>query len=198
LKEKKIEKAKKEAANAANLLLCQTAKALRLLLSGDLFVRQDRSRNMQLQPIGIIHSPHTTKDACPIQPIYSEGAEGRVEVFKEYTAGLKDIETFSHIYLLYLFDQAGEIKLVRPTFLDDEPHGVFASRHPCRPNGIGISIVRLERREGDTLIVTGVDVLDGSPLLDIKPYIPRFDIVDSASDGWVGKQQWRPKPCGRE
>ncbi len=153
---------------------------------------------MQINPIGIIHSPHKTKDECPIQPVYSAGAGGRVEVFEEFAAGLKDIETFSHIYLLYLFDRAGKIELVRLTFLDDKPHGIYASRHPCRPNGIGMSIVRLLRREVNVLLVDGIDVLDGTPLLDIKPYIPRFDHIDSASNGWVAEKQWRPKPGGRE
>ena len=92
---------------------------------------------MEVNPIGVIHSPFHTKDSCPIQP--TDPAQGRVEVFPEYAAGLKDIEAFSHVYLMYLFDRAGEIQLVRPTFLDDTPHGVFATRHPCRPNGIGLS-----------------------------------------------------------
>jgi tRNA (adenine37-N6)-methyltransferase len=153
---------------------------------------------MELRAIGVIHSPYVTKDACPIQPVYASEARGTVEVFEEYAAGLKDVETFSHLYLLYLFDRAGQIELVRPTFLDDEPHGVFASRHPCRPNGIGMSIVRLARREANTLVVAGLDVLDGTPLLDVKPYIPRFDVIEGASDGWVGDQPWRPKPGGRE
>ena len=153
---------------------------------------------MELRAIGVIHSPYVTKDACPIQPVYASEARGTVEVFEEYAAGLKDVETFSHLYLLYLFDRAGQIELVRPTFLDDEPHGVFASRHPCRPNGIGMSIVRLARREANTLVVAGLDVLDWTPLLDVKPYIPRFDVIEGASDGWVGDQHWRPKPGGRE
>ena len=153
---------------------------------------------MEINPIGIIHSPHKTKDECPIQPLYSVDAEGIVEVLIEYAAGLKDIELFSHIYLLYFFDRAGKIELVRPTFLDDKPHGIYASRHPCRPNGIGMSIVRLLRREGNALIVEGVDILDGTPLLDIKPYIPRFDIMDAATNGWVGDRHWRLKPTGRE
>jgi tRNA (adenine37-N6)-methyltransferase len=153
---------------------------------------------MQLEPIGFINTPHKAKEECPIQPLYSSEAEGRIEIFKEYADGLKDIETFSHIYILYLFDRAGEIRLVRPTFLDDEPHGIYASRHPCRPNGIGMSIVRLEKRQNHILIVSGVDMLDGTPLLDIKPYIPRFDIIQSASDGWVGARQWRQKPSNRE
>jgi len=105
---------------------------------------------------------------------------------------------FSHIYILYLFDRAGEIQLVRRTFLDDEPHGIYASRHPCRPNGIGMSIVRLKERQDNILVVSNVDILDGTPLLDIKPYIPRFDIIESASEGWVGDRQWRPKPSNRE
>jgi tRNA-Thr(GGU) m(6)t(6)A37 methyltransferase TsaA len=153
---------------------------------------------MQFSPIGVIHSPYTTKDDCPIQSVYEPSKEGRVEVYEVYAAGLKDIETFTHIYLLYLFNQANSIELVRATFLDDEPHGIYASRHPCRPNGIGLSIVRLVRRENNILVVNGIDILDGTPLLDIKPYIPRFDIVESASEGWVANKKWRPKPCGRE
>ena len=138
---------------------------------------------MKLNPIGIIHSPHTTKEACPIQPVFSSGAIGRVELFKEYEAGLKDVEAFTHIYLLYLFDRSGKIEMVRTTFLDDEPHGIYASRHPCRPNGIGLSIVKLINRENNVLTVEGVDMLDKTPLLDIKPYIPKFDLIDSASGG---------------
>jgi len=153
---------------------------------------------MQMQAIGRIHTPFKTKEDCPIQPVYSTDTEGKVEVFHEYAAGLKDIEIFSHVYLLYQFDRAGEIQFVRPTFLDDEPHGIYASRHPCRPNGIGMSIVRLKERQGNILIVGGVDMLDGTPLLDIKPYIPRFDVIESASEGWVGDKQYRAKPTGRE
>ena len=153
---------------------------------------------MELSPIGIIHSPFRTKDACPIQPVYSSATEGRVEVFPKYAAGLKDIETFTHIYLLYEFDRAGEVELVRPTFLDDAPHGVFASRHPSRPNGIGLSIVRLLERRDNVLLVSGIDVLDATPLLDIKPYMPRFDVVESASNGWASDLPWRPKPSDRE
>jgi len=153
---------------------------------------------MTLKPIGIIHSPYITKAECPIQPLYSAGAAGRVEVFREYEAGLKDIETFSHIFLLYKFDKAGEVKLVRSTFLDDDEHGIFASRHPSRPNGIGISIVKLLMRTDNILKIEGIDVLDKTPLIDIKPYIPRFDLIETASEGWVANRQWRPKPSNRE
>ena len=149
---------------------------------------------MQFQPIGRIHTPHKTKKACPIQPVYANDATGKIEVFEQFTPGLKDIEGFSHIYLLYLLDRAGEIKLVRPTFLDDTPHGIYASRHPCRPNSIGMSIVELKERQDNILIVSGIDVLDQTPLLDIKPYLPKFDCIKTASNGWASSKKWRPKP----
>jgi len=83
-------------------------------------------------------------------------------------------------------------------FLDDTPHGVFASRHPCRPNGIGLSIVKLDGRTSNTLDVSGIDVLDGTPLVDLKPYVSRFDQINGASNGWLEGREWRPKPDGRE
>ena len=151
-----------------------------------------------LEPIGIIHSPHRDKDQCPIQPLYASQVKGTVEVFDKYQDGLKDLETFSHIYLLYQFDRAGDLQLIRPPFLDDESHGVFATRHPCRPNGIGISIVTLLKRDRNILEIAGVDVLDKTPLLDIKPYVPRFDAIPSATEGWLANKEWRAKPQGRE
>jgi tRNA (adenine37-N6)-methyltransferase len=153
---------------------------------------------MNFTPIGIIRTHHLSKEECPIQPAFAAEAEGQVELFRKYEAGLKDIETFSHIYPFYPLDRAGEIEMVRSTFLDDEPHGIYASRHPCRPNGIGMSIVRLLGREENILRVQGVDMLDGTPLLDIKPYIPKFDCITSASEGWTAGKEWRPKPSGRE
>lgn len=151
-----------------------------------------------MEPIGIIRTPYKTKPDCPIQPLYAAGVEGWVEVFEHYAAGLKDIDLFSHLYLLYHFDRADAIQLVRPTFLDDTPHGIYASRHPCRPNGIGMSIVKLLRREGNVLVVDGADMLDATPLLDIKPYIPKFDAFPNASEGWFADKEWRQKPVGRE
>jgi tRNA-Thr(GGU) m(6)t(6)A37 methyltransferase TsaA len=153
---------------------------------------------MIIEPIGIIHTPYREKDECPIQPLYASDSIGRVEVFEKYAAGLKDVEMFSHIYILYLFDRAAEIELIRQTFLDDKYHGIFATRHPARPNGIGISIVTLKERKQNILVVGGVDMLDMTPLLDIKPYIPRFDRIETASEGWTKDKQWRPKPKGRE
>lgn len=158
---------------------------------------------MELNPIGTIRTPFKTKEACPIQPVYAKEIVGRVEVFPEFAPGLKDIDAFSHLYLLYALDRAGRIEMVRATFLDDDPHGIYASRHPCRPNGIGLSIVALvgvaqADIEGTALMVQGIDVLDKTPLLDIKPYIPKFDCFPEASAGWTVDKTWRGKPSGRE
>jgi tRNA (adenine37-N6)-methyltransferase len=153
---------------------------------------------MEIIPIGVIHSPFRTKEECPIQPLYSADTSGRIEVFQQNAEGLKDLETFSHIYLLYQFDRAEAVQIIRPTFLDDEPHGVFATRHPCRPNGIGMSIVKVIKITDNFIEVEGIDVLDMTPLIDIKPYIPRFDCFEHASEGWIANKEWRPKPEGRE
>lgn len=148
--------------------------------------------------IGTIHSPYKTKKECPIQGAAKPEGRGTVELFPEYTEGLETIETFSHLYLFYIFDRAGEIKLSRPTFLDDASHGVFASRHPCRPNSIGMSIVELDSVDGNILHISEVDVLDGTPLVDIKPYIPKFDYREHAGNGWTEDKGLKEKPEGRE
>lgn len=122
---------------------------------------------MQCDRIGTIHTPFSSREECPIQPVYARESVGTVELDEAYAEGLKDIETFSHLILLYLFDRAGEVHLIRPPFLDDRPHGVFATRHPCRPNPLGLSIVRLVERTAARLVVAGVDMLDRTPLLDI-------------------------------
>ena len=152
----------------------------------------------EIQSIGTIYSPYKTKEECPIQGIAAPDGIGRVAVFPEYEEALESIETFTHIILFYIFDRAGEIKLSRPTFLDDKPHGIFASRHPSRPNGIGMSIVKLEKRLKNILEVSGIDILDNTPLIDIKPYVPRFDTRENASNGWVEGKEFREKPMDRE
>jgi tRNA-Thr(GGU) m(6)t(6)A37 methyltransferase TsaA len=152
----------------------------------------------KLVPIGEIRTPFKTKDEAPIQGAYEPNTRGTVKILSKYAPGLKDIETFSHLYLIYQFDRSGQVKLVRETFLDDTPHGVFASRHPARPNGIGLTIVKLIKRNRNSLVVSGVDMLDRTPLLDIKPYVPRFDRQKNASNGWVSKVRLRKKPQGRE
>jgi tRNA-Thr(GGU) m(6)t(6)A37 methyltransferase TsaA len=152
----------------------------------------------KIEPIGIIHSPYKKKGDCPIQGGAAPAGQGQVEIFTQFEEGLATIETFSHLILLYVFDRAGEIILSRPTFLDDGRHGVFASRHPCRPNGIGFSVVKLDKREGNVLSVSEIDVLDKTPLVDVKPYIPRFDYRENASNGWTDGKPLRPKPAHRE
>ncbi len=152
----------------------------------------------RLKALGVIHSCHATKEETPIQGAFKPDAVGTVEVFPEFAAGLRDIGLFSHIILIYHFDRSGNVELVRKPFLDDTPHGIFATRHPCRPNGIGISMVRLLRHEDNLLTVSGIDVLDGTPLLDIKPYVPRFDCYPEASEGWFAGRKEREKPPGRE
>ncbi len=151
-----------------------------------------------LKAIGIIHSPFATKEEAPIQGAFHPDVEGKVEIFPEFAAGLKDIELFSHIILLYHFDRSGKVQLVRTPFLDDAPHGIFATRHPCRPNGIGLTVARLIRREENFLFIAGSDVLDGTPLMDIKPYVPRFDSFPEATEGWLTGKEIRDKPPGRE
>lgn len=151
-----------------------------------------------MQQVGTIYSPYKTKEYCPVQGAAVPAGRGRVEVLGEYGEALETIEGFSHIYLFYVFDRAGEVILSRPTFLDDAKHGVFASRHPCRPNGVGMSIVKLDRREGNVLHVSQIDVLDGTPLIDIKPYVPKFDARPDANNGWVQSKPFSDKPHGRE
>ncbi len=155
-------------------------------------------RKFEIEQIGNIYSPYKTKEACPIQGRVNPGGRGRIEIFPGYEEGLETIETFSHIILFYIFHKAGEIILSRPTFLDDQPHGVFASRHPCRPNGIGISTVTLETINKNVLEVSGIDILDDTPLIDIKPYMPRFDYFQGATNGWADDKPVRPKPENRE
>ena len=139
---------------------------------------------IKLKQIGIIHSPFREKSEAPIQPLKSS-ATGRVEVFKEYSAGLKDIEGFSHSMLLYCFHKSAGYKLSVKPFLDSREMGLFATRAPWRPNPIGLSVVKLAGRKGNILEVKGIDCLDGTPLLDIKPYVPPFDSTENVSLGWL-------------
>jgi len=141
------------------------------------------SNEIHFRPIGIIHSPFHEKTQTPIQPPRST-ADGWVEVFSEYAEGLDDLDGFSHIFLLYQFDRSQGYALRVQPFLDDQPHGLFSTRHPCRPNPLGLSIVRLVSRQANLLQIAGVDVLDGTPLLDIKPYVPEFDAHPQARSGW--------------
>jgi tRNA-Thr(GGU) m(6)t(6)A37 methyltransferase TsaA len=136
-------------------------------------------------PIGVIHSPFARTENMPIQPAAAVGVRGTVEVDAEYAEGLRDLDGFSHIILLYHFHRTGGTKLTVTPFLDTEPRGLFATRAPSRPNPIGLSVVKLLRIEGRTLYVENVDILDGTPLLDIKPYVPKFDHWAADRIGWL-------------
>jgi tRNA-Thr(GGU) m(6)t(6)A37 methyltransferase TsaA len=136
-----------------------------------------------MRPIGVIHSPFTDPDRTPIQPTRSQ-AIGQVEVYPEFAEGLQDIEGFSHLILLYVFHRSSGYALRVKPFLDDVLRGLFATRYPRRPNPIGLSVVRLLARRDNALEIEGVDVLDGTPVLDIKPYVPDFDVRTQTRTGW--------------
>ena len=136
-----------------------------------------------MRPIGVIHSPFPDKNQTPIQPSRSQ-AIGQVEVYPEFAEGLQDVEGFSHVILLYVFHCSTGYSLRVKPFLDDTLHGLFATRYPRRPNPIGLSVVRLKARHDNVLEIEGVDVLEGTPLLDIKPYVPDFDAHTDARVGW--------------
>lgn len=137
------------------------------------------------QPIGIINTPYTRTNGMPIQPSRAKDVRGTIDVFPEFAEGLADLSGFSHLILLCHMHRAGTCKLKVVPFLDTEERGVFATRAPSRPNCIGLSMVRLLEIEGNRLIVSDIDLLDGTPLLDIKPYVGDFDKVADARYGWL-------------
>jgi tRNA-Thr(GGU) m(6)t(6)A37 methyltransferase TsaA len=139
-------------------------------------------------PIGIIHSPFQSVVGTPIQAAGAQGAAGAIELEPTYSAGLHDIETFSHIMLIYHLHASNGYSLQVTPFLDDQAHGIFATRSPSRPNPIGLSTVRLVGVSGHTLFIEDVDVVDGTPLLDIKPYVPAFDERNAERIGWYEKR----------
>jgi tRNA-Thr(GGU) m(6)t(6)A37 methyltransferase TsaA len=141
--------------------------------------------NITYRPIGVIHSPFTDVKNVPIQPTAAQGVRGTAEVLAEFVAGLQDLDGFSHIILLYHFHRVRQTRLTVVPFLDQTPRGLFATRAPIRPNPIGLSIVRLLGVEGNLLHIENVDIVDGTPLLDIKPYVPAFDHHDVERIGWL-------------
>jgi tRNA-Thr(GGU) m(6)t(6)A37 methyltransferase TsaA len=145
------------------------------------------------KPIGIIYTPFDSIEGMPIQPTSETSGRGMIEILSEFTDALKDLAGFSHIYLLYHFHKVGQSKLLVTPFLDNTPRGVFATRAPSRPNAIGLSLVKLERIEGNYIYIDGVDMLNETPLLDIKPYIPEFESIDDVRVGWLeqGKDRVR-------
>lgn len=140
------------------------------------------------RPIGTVRSPFTEPAGTPIQSSASSAAAGIIEVLPQYREGLQDLEGFSHLILLTYFHLIQGFSLKVKPFLDDQERGLFATRAPARPNPIGLSIVRLERIEDNRLHIREIDIVDGTPVLDIKPYVPQFDLRLDATSGWVTEQ----------
>jgi len=138
-----------------------------------------------LEPIGIIHTSFKTKEGMPIQPNGAKGIKGQIEIYEEFVPGLADLDGFSHIILIYHFHKSSGFELLTRPFLDNTLRGVFATRAPKRPNPIGLSVVRVLKIEKNIIYVENVDILDETPLLDIKPYIPDFDIHKTEKNGWI-------------
>lgn len=145
------------------------------------------------RPIGIIYSPFKKMDGMPIQPDGASRIKGSIEIFPEYKPGLKDIDGFSHIILIYHFHLSKDHTLQVKPFLDDELHGIFAVRAPSRPNPIGLSVVRLVQIDDNILQIEDVDIIDGTPLLDIKPYVPDFDYREVYKTGWLSGRSDKAK-----
>ena len=142
---------------------------------------------IEYNAIGIIHSGFIDKENTPIQGVFKKAAKGTVEIFPEYAEGLKDITEFSHIILIYHFHLSNGFSLITTPFLEDVEHGIFSIRHFNRPNPIGLSVVKLDKVAGNVLDISEVDILDGTPLLDIKPLVPLFDNRPNAKGGWTEK-----------
>ncbi len=141
--------------------------------------------NIIYQPIGKIHSPFKTKKDTPIQPLTDDGNPGVVEIYTEYSEGLEDLSGFSHLYLIYHFHLSRKHKLKVIPFLDDTERGVFSTRAPSRPNSIGLSLVELDKIVDNKLHIKSLDIIDGTPLIDIKPYVNEFEKVENCKIGWL-------------
>jgi tRNA-Thr(GGU) m(6)t(6)A37 methyltransferase TsaA len=142
---------------------------------------------ISFKPIGIIHSPFTKIEGMPIQPSAAKGIKGHIVIREDFVEGLCDLDGFSHIYLLYHFHLSKSYNLKVIPFLDDEQRGVFSTRAPKRPNPIGLSVVKLNKIKLNVLDIENVDIIDGTPLLDIKPYVQEMDEVNQYKLGWLSK-----------
>ena len=143
------------------------------------------------RPIGFIHSPYHETSAIPKGPGAKHNAEGSIELFREFEPGLKDIEGFSHLYVLWVFDRSDGFDLIaHPPTDERRPHGLFSTRSPRRPNPIGLTVVELLGREDASLRVRGVDMLDGTPVLDIKPYLSSI-ATEKLKRGWLTEAEER-------
>jgi len=142
-------------------------------------------KSILLKPIGVVHSPYLEPKGVPIQPARNNDKEGRIEIFPEFAEGLKDLEGFSHIFLIYYFHLIDKTSLSVIPFLDDQVRGVYSTRAPSRPNHIGLSMVSLLKVEDNILHISEFDIVNGTPLLDIKPCIPDFDFTNIEKIGWL-------------
>lgn len=139
-----------------------------------------------MKPIGIIHSDFNNIQNMPIQPTGAKASKGYIEIDNKYIEGLKDLEEFSHIIIIYYFHKADKVKLTIKPFLDNNTHGVFSTRAPVRPNHIGLSVVEIHEIKENIISVKNIDVLNGTPVLDIKPFVPAFDVPKSeVRIGWL-------------
>lgn len=146
-------------------------------------------RDIIMRPIGVVRSPHRTSSDAPPQPIYGEQVDGEVILDDDFASALDDIEGFERIWLIFCLDRARPWKPKVVPYRETRLRGLFSTRAPSRPNPIGLSVVRLLGREGNVLRVRGVDMLDGTPLLDIKPYVPRIDAFCDSKAGWVDERE---------
>ncbi len=144
---------------------------------------------LMYRPIGVIHSQYDNTNDMPIQPASAQGIRGTVEIYTDYAVGLKDIEGFSHLILIYQFHLSNDYQLIVKPFLDDNMRGVFATRAPKRPNQIGFSVVKLIKLENNIIHIENVDIVNNTPLLDIKPYVPDFDAATDVKIGWLTKSK---------
>ena len=140
---------------------------------------------IEYQQIGIVHSPFHEAEGTPIQPTAAAGVQGTVEVFPEFAKGLRDLDGFSHVILIYHFHRSNGFTFFVTPFMDAVQRGVFATRAPKRPNPIGLSVVRLNKLHNETLHIENVDIVDGTPLLDVKPYVSEFDHYAAERIGWL-------------
>ena len=145
------------------------------------------SEKITMNPISVIHSPYKQIKDMPIQGKFKPGVKARIELKQEYRAGLKDLDGFSHAIIIYYFHKSQKVQIESKPFLEDNTHGIFAIRSPHRPNHIGLSVVKIESIKNNQLYFSEVDVLDGTPVLDIKPYVKQFDSRDNVVSGWVDK-----------
>lgn len=145
---------------------------------------------IEFLPIGIIHTPFKTVNGMPIQPVSDNDSEGWIEIFDQYAAGLADLDGFSHVYLIFHLHQCKGFRLKVIPFLDTVERGIFSTRSPLRPNPVGLSVVKLVSVAGNIVKIRGLDILDGTPLIDIKPFVPMFENAENIKTGWyAGKEK---------